>query len=346
MKNDCLSSIRHSLEKLPDGALQIEYDNPTGLPPFLDLHAKTKGKGRMRVYHPFPGIQLSFDCCLADEISFHHSPLSSVLEMAYCRQGRAGWNMANGTCVYLGAGDLAVHSMDCCGDSVMMFPLGYFQGISVSVDLNQLSLSMPEILLEAGLQPETLQQTYCGPDRSAVIAANPDLECIFLPLFRLFPEPSGNSEEQGNSRFLLSYLQLKLQELLLYVSLYRPRQEKIFPCSHSQARLIQEIHGQITDDLSRRWTIEELSRRYLLNTSSLKKLFKAVYGLPIATYMRNFRIQRAMELLQDTDETIASVAAQVGYETQGKFTRTFKEITGESPSEYRRHHRIKEKILL
>ena len=67
-----------------------------------------------------------------------------------------------------------------------------------------------------------------------------------------------------------------------------------------------------------------------------KEVFKAVYGLPIATYMKEYRVRRAMELLRETDGSIAAVAAAVGYETQSKFTKAFKDTVGVLPSVYRR----------
>lgn len=64
-----------------------------------------------------------------------------------------------------------------------------------------------------------------------------------------------------------------------------------------------------------------------------------MYGQPIATYMKEYRIHRAMELLRDTSESVADIAAQVGYETQGKFSQAFKDITGTVPTVYRRQCR-------
>ena len=95
----------------------------------------------------------------------------------------------------------------------------------------------------------------------------------------------------------------------------------------------------MTEHLDQRYTIEELSRRYLINTSSLKEVFKAVYGLPIATYMKEFRVRRAMELLRESDASIADVAAQVGYESQGKFTKAFKDVAHQLPTAFRKQHR-------
>ena len=80
----------------------------------------------------------------------------------------------------------------------------------------------------------------------------------------------------------------------------------------------------------------EYKKAYLINTSTLKEVFKAVYGLPISTYMKEYRVHQAMKLLRETDATIADIAAQVGYETQGKFSKAFKDVTQVLPTEYRK----------
>lgn len=106
-----------------------------------------------------------------------------------------------------------------------------------------------------------------------------------------------------------------------------------------KAELIKEIRGFLVQHPERRFTIEELSKKYLINTSTLKSVFKAVYGMPIAAYMKDHRMHLAAELLRTTDDSIAAVAEKVGYETQGKFTKAFKDIMQQLPTEYRRQHR-------
>lgn len=107
----------------------------------------------------------------------------------------------------------------------------------------------------------------------------------------------------------------------------------------SQIQLIGEVHSLITGDLCRRYTIEELSARFLINQTTLKTVFKRVYGSPIATYMKEYRVKRAMEYLSQGEMSIAEVAAAVGYENQSKFTAAFKSVTGMLPREVGRHAR-------
>lgn len=99
---------------------------------------------------------------------------------------------------------------------------------------------------------------------------------------------------------------------------------------------IQAIHQLLIEDLSQRHTIESLSRQFFIDSSTLKREFRQAYGLPIATYLKEYRLKKAMELLSSTDASIRVIAAQVGYETQSKFTAAFKSMTQLSPSEYRR----------
>ena len=49
--------------------------------------------------------------------------------------------------------------------------------------------------------------------------------------------------------------------------------------------------------------------------------------------------ERVLSLLRESGGSIAAIAAAVGYESQGKFTRAFKDVTGQLPTEYRREHR-------
>ena len=138
------------------------------------------------------------------------------------------------------------------------------------------------------------------------------------------------------SEILYPYLKLKVQELLIYLNDFQSTRKCLTQYFSQQTELIKEIHQLLTEHLDQRFTIDELSKRYLINTSTLKEVFKAVYGLPIASYMKEYRIRQAMKLLRDTDTTIADIAAQVGYETQGKFSKAFKDVVQVLPTQYRK----------
>ena len=106
-----------------------------------------------------------------------------------------------------------------------------------------------------------------------------------------------------------------------------------------QIETIRRIHDRLMTDLSQRYTIEELSRQYLINTAALKELFKTVYGQSLTAHMKEHRMERGAELLRTTELTLAEIASQIGCESQSKFSTTFKSLYGVLPKEYRKQNR-------
>ena len=106
----------------------------------------------------------------------------------------------------------------------------------------------------------------------------------------------------------------------------------------SQEEIVRNVHHYLTEHLSERITIEELSRKFLLNTTTLKNVFKQIYGTTIAAHMRIHRLEQAALLLQTTTDEIASIAQAVGYDSASRFTTAFREMYGETPTEFRKSH--------
>ena len=328
MRNEDICRIAQALKEIPDHSLELkEYPGPNRESGRLarTLSVSADGKGRVSVYQVYPGIRLSLLCFLSEQAAFRHPASPAVLEVGHCRAGRVGWNMREGTAVYLGAGDLTVHSAACCADSAMMFPLGYAEGIAISIRLASLSDNESAILQEVGREREKIQSVFCC-GKPVILSSCPDLERIFAPLYAASP-----------ARRSL-YLPLKIQELLLFLLDFQPEQNALTQYCSQQTEQIKRVHQQLTEHLDQRFTIEALSKQYLMNTATLKKVFKAVYGLPIATYMKEYRIRQAMKLLRETDAPIAEIASQVGYGTQGKFSEAFKDVAQMLPTTYRKAH--------
>ena len=100
-----------------------------------------------------------------------------------------------------------------------------------------------------------------------------------------------------------------------------------------QLETIRVVHDYLTQHLSSRVTIEELSKRFLMNPSTMKALFKSVYGSSLASHIREHRMEHAARLLIEGDESVAQVARAVGYESQSKFSTEFQKAYGVLPTE-------------
>ena len=105
-----------------------------------------------------------------------------------------------------------------------------------------------------------------------------------------------------------------------------------------QIEVIRQIHRQLIEHMDQRFTIEALAKQHLMNPTTLKALFKSVYGTSIAAHIKEHRMTEAARLLRETNLSVAEIAGQVGYDSQSKFTAAFKAAYQSLPKEYRRKH--------
>ena len=90
-----------------------------------------------------------------------------------------------------------------------------------------------------------------------------------------------------------------------------------------------DLHFAEATDLDRLASIAGISRHHLVRS------FGAVYGEPPGRYATRRRIERAQDLLRSANLTVTEVCMSVGYSSLGSFSSRFRELTGESPVEYR-----------
>jgi AraC-like DNA-binding protein len=90
------------------------------------------------------------------------------------------------------------------------------------------------------------------------------------------------------------------------------------------------------DDPATAWTVDELGRRVGLSRSALHERFAEMIGQSPMQYLANWRMQAAAALLRNTNATVASVAQDVGYDSEAAFARAFKRLVGRPPAAWRR----------
>jgi transcriptional regulator GlxA family with amidase domain len=83
------------------------------------------------------------------------------------------------------------------------------------------------------------------------------------------------------------------------------------------------------------WPVQRLARVSCVSEAHFARSFKDAFGVPPHRYLLTRRIERATALLRDTDLPITDIAFQTGWKSLGTFGRTFRDVTGESPGEFR-----------
>ena len=88
------------------------------------------------------------------------------------------------------------------------------------------------------------------------------------------------------------------------------------------------------------WTIDELGRQVGLSRSALHERFTQLVGQPPMQYLTNWRMQRGAHLLREGNATVATIAQEVGYDSEAAFARAFKRAVGHPPAAWRRAQRL------
>jgi AraC-like DNA-binding protein len=90
------------------------------------------------------------------------------------------------------------------------------------------------------------------------------------------------------------------------------------------------------NDVKRAWSLESFARLAGMSRSGFALAFKKKVGVAPMDYLTNWRMQVACELLQTTDDSLASIASAVGYASESAFSVAFNKIVKRRPGAYRK----------
>ncbi|QZZ22975.1 AraC family transcriptional regulator [Leptothermofonsia sichuanensis E412] len=131
----------------------------------------------------------------------------------------------------------------------------------------------------------------------------------------------------------------RLVELMFIEILRNYMQNSLNEPMHGVLALNDPIIGQVLNwihtDSAHPWTVSELARQVNVSRSALATRFTELLGQPPMQYLTQWRLQLAAHHLQSTNESIAKIASQVGYESEAAFSRAFKRYVGKPPGAWR-----------
>ncbi len=104
----------------------------------------------------------------------------------------------------------------------------------------------------------------------------------------------------------------------------------------TQMKIAKLAMKELSENLSRRISAAELAAKFGVSESSLKNYFRGVYGKGYRESLHELRMKKAAELLEGDGILVSQAAAAVGYASQSRFAKAFREYFGVSPKEYSR----------
>ncbi len=101
--------------------------------------------------------------------------------------------------------------------------------------------------------------------------------------------------------------------------------------------LLSLVFTFVENNFNKDCSLENLSKETGFSYAYLSRYFKNTVGISFNTYVNQYRINNACYLLNNTDYSILQCALDSGYTSLRSFNRNFKNITGMTPQEYRKH---------
>lgn len=99
---------------------------------------------------------------------------------------------------------------------------------------------------------------------------------------------------------------------------------------------VEKIKTIIQEQYNKRLSLADLSREAGVHPVHLSRQFPKYCHVSLHYYVRQVKVQKATQMLQDRTYTLYQVARHCGFSDPSHFNRCFRKITGLNPSEYRK----------
>lgn len=305
-----------------DFGLKIIYENRNQTIYTID---DKNSNSRMIRYHLYPGMDIILSdfkerYFWAGEWKFEEQ----VYQISYNCNGVYQVQFRKNEFCYASPGNLVI--LNNCKKSLdSKMTTDTLQGFSILLFPNRLEQSLTEEWRKQfDLDINDFLQTLPGYEQALVFPCGEGILHVAEEIYKLL-----YNHEMGMLKIkLLEFFHIMIKEDVKIE--YR---RKVF--SREQIEKTKRIKELVELDLSKHYTIQELCKNYDLSTTIFKQCFKKMFQYPPYEFLRVARMNQAGEYLKYTDMSILEIGRMFGYENPSNFTRTFKDIYGVLPSQYR-----------
>jgi len=105
---------------------------------------------------------------------------------------------------------------------------------------------------------------------------------------------------------------------------------------HQGDRVVDHALKLMHEQPAAQWTVDCLAQAAGTSRAAFARRFQELVGEPPMTFLKNWRMALAADLLMQPDQTVSTVAEQIGYATPYAFSAAFKRVRGISPQAHRK----------
>jgi len=282
--------------------------------------------GYMTLFEILPGLQIifnDFQCDVSPESK--EFPNKQYLEINHCLHGRFECVFEENRYGYLGEGDVSMNDWS-IDRKVSSFPLGYYYGIEILIDIDQVSQS--SFFEQFHIDVLALFEKVRKNHKLIIVRSTERIQHIYWEMYHVW------------DRMSKDYLKLKVAELLFFLqdATFEMIDERHY-YTKQQIQIVKQVKKYLSQNYQEKYKIQELADYFHINVITLRKCFKDIYGKPIYQWHKEYRLEKARRLLLETDLSIITIATQIGYTNPSKFSSAFQSHFHYTPLLYRKAHK-------
>lgn len=292
-------------------------------------YSDDRGDAQAIVYQLYPGVEVAYISVHMADFDFglfEQKEQKKYVSIHFCKEGRIEQEV-NQEFFYLMPGDCSIAIQDKT-KKMYQLPLKHYHGISIGIDLNDVSNPLISFLESCDCLPLEALQHICGGMSHIVLRSSEIAKKFFGDLY------------EADFEQRLDYLRVKVPELF-YRMKYAKTESSYYDrnvVSCTQVEIVKEVSDYITQNLNEKITLKQLTLEFGVSDTYLQNAFRSVYGMPVISFIRMQKMQSAAQVLIHTTRTVDEIAEEFGYENESKFSAAFKKIMGDTPGVYRKEH--------
>lgn len=172
------------------------------------------------------------------------------------------------------------------------------------------------------------------------------IDALKLPLNRVIPHCDSETIDVLMRNIMTEFYSLGSARIKMLDALMRTLLAKAGETTDRRGELRQtsdphyssliELREKIYRNPQLKWNVDTMAADVNMSRSYFQHIYREVFGVSCISDVISGKIEKAKEILSETDCTVSQVAAMCGYDNEEHFMRQFKKIVGETPTKYRK----------
>lgn len=143
----------------------------------------------------------------------------------------------------------------------------------------------------------------------------------------------------GGQQLIKNYLELLLINLMRNETEKNSSEAVFLPQEQFDERISDRVIEYMKEHITERLSVSDICDILHYNKSYIFRQFKKTTGSSLMAYFVKMKVQKAKEMLRETDMSVSAISDALAFDSPNYFSKTFKKITGYTPSTYRKMRR-------